>query len=394
MIKYDYYKNLFVTLLKIGCDFMKRLTVLQLIPGMIVAENVLSYDHQLILSRGSVLTDRAITRLDLYGIMTVCVEEFLATDLDISNTDITLNAEEDAPNIAITELTHFERVRNSEEFKYFKAEYEQGLDNLKDSLNNVVERNLKLDISALLQNCLDVIAGGKGQFGVIDMLYNMKDYDNSTYAHCMNVALICHIFAGWLKWSPADVETATICGLLHDIGKLTIPHAILTKPGKLSPEEYTQIKRHPISGYQLLLSQDVSDHVRYSALMHHERMDGTGYPMHLTGKQIDKFSRLVAIADVYDAMTSSRVYRGPVCPFRVIEIFEDEGFQKYDVEFLLPFLENVVNTYLQNQCRLNDGRCGSIIFVNKTKLSRPIVQCGKDYVNLADFPELTITDLL
>jgi HD-GYP domain-containing protein (c-di-GMP phosphodiesterase class II) len=128
--------------------------------------------------------------------------------------------------------------------------------------------------------------------------------------------------------------------------------------------------------------------------MHHERFDGTGYPMGIFGDKIDKYARIVAIADVYDAMTACRVYRGPLCPFRVIEIFEAEGYERYDVHFLLTFLENVVNTYIQNHCRLSDGREGDIIFINKKKLSRPVVQCGKQYVDLAEETDLSIVELL
>lgn len=359
---------------------MKRLSTLQLIPGMIVAENVLSYDHQLILSRGTILTDKTITKLDLYGILTLYVED----SIPASSGDFA----------AVPEPSYSERVINSPEFQRFREEYRAGVENLKNIINNVVQRNLKLDVPVLLQGCIDIIAKGRGQISIIDMLGNMHEYDDSTFAHCMNVALINYLFASWLKWSDADVEMAAACGLLHDIGKLTVPYEILTKPGKLSAEEYDQIKRHPISGYQLLLSQDVDEHILYAALMHHERNDGTGYPMHLTGSQIDKFARVTAIADVYDAMTSARVYRGPLCPFRVIEIFEADGFQKYDVEYLLTFLENVVNTYIRNRCLLSDGRAGDIIYTNRTKLSRPIVQCGTEYVNLSERPDLTITRLL
>ena len=92
--------------------------------------------------------------------------------------------------------------------------------------------------------------------------------------------------------------------------------------------------------------------------VHHERSNGSGYPLKLKGNQIDPYARIVAIADVYDAMTAARCYRGPLCPFRVIEMFEAEGFQKYDVSILLPFLENVVNSCLQNRCLLSDGRSG------------------------------------
>ena len=143
------------------------------------------------------------------------------------------------------------------------------------------------------------------------------------------------------------------------------------------------------------MEQDVDEHVRKAAWMHHERMDGTGYPRQLAGKQIDKYARIVAIADVYDAMTAARCYRGPICPFHVIEIFEAEGFQRYDVKYLLTFMENVANTYIRSRCRLSNDREGDIIYINKEKLSRPIVQCGTEYINLADATsQLNIAELL
>lgn len=359
---------------------MKRLSTLQLVPGMTVAENVLSFNQTLVIAAGTLLTDKLITKLDLYGILTVYVED------TIPDTSVV--------PIAPKDPSYSERIQKSPVFQQFKEDYTLNVDSFRDVINNVVEKNIQLDIDVLLKNSLDMIANGKGQLGILDMLHNMRNYDDSTYAHGMNVALICNVLATWLKFTPDQIELATACGLLHDIGKLLVPHDIITKPGKLSAEEYAQIQKHPLAGYHLLLSQNVDDHVRYAALMHHERCDGTGYPMHLPGNQIDKYARIVAIADVYDAMTAARVYRGSLCPFRVIEIFESEGYQRYDAEYLLTFLSNVVNTYIQNRCRLSDGREGDIIFINKDKLSRPIVQCGNEYVNLSEQPELSIAELL
>lgn len=359
---------------------MKRLSTMQLVPGMVVAENVFSYNQQLIVAKETVLTDKLITRLDLYGILTIYVHDSIP---DVA-----------AVPVAPKEPSYSDRIKKSPEFKAFKKDYKLNVDSFKDVMNSVVEKNIQLDVGVLLKNSLNLIANNKSQIGILDMLHNMRDFDDSTYAHSMNVALICNVLASWLKFAPQDIELATACGLFHDIGKLLIPHEIITKPGKLSDDEYAQIKKHPVAGYQLLMTQNVDDHVRYSALMHHERFDGTGYPMGISGDKIDKYARIVAIADVYDAMTACRVYRGPLCPFRVIEIFEAEGYERYDVHFLLTFLENVVNTYIQNHCRLSDGREGDIIFINKEKLSRPVVQCGKQYVDLAEETDLSIVELL
>lgn len=358
---------------------MRRLSTLQLIPGMTVARDVTSYDQQLVMPAGTQLTDKLITRLDLYGILTVYVNEEV-NPVPVSR----------APK----EPSYSSKVKSSKEFREFKILYDVEIDSFKTVINNMVERNLTLDVSDLLKNSLDIIAGTKGKIGLLDMLQNMREYDDSTFAHCLNVGLICNIFATWLHFDKEETEMATACGLLHDVGKLLVPHSIITKPGKLSNEEFTEIKKHPIEGYQLLLSQNVDERICNAALMHHERCDGTGYPFGVKEPEIDKYSKMVAIADVYDAMTASRVYRGPLCPFKVIELFESEGLYKYDTRYMLIFLENVVNTYIQNRCRLNNGSEGDIIYINKDRLSRPIVQCGTKYINLAEESGLTIEALL
>lgn len=355
---------------------MKRILTSQLIPGMVTAEDVLSFQNQLILNKGTVLTDSLITKLDLYGIITIYVEQPFPMPP------------------AVDDSSYFSRLKKSEEYQEFKADYEINIDTFRNSINQVVERNITLDVDMLLQSTMDMISGQHKQLDILSMLQNMREYDDSTFSHSLNVALICNVLASWLRWDKEDVKLATGCGLFHDVGKLLVPHDIIAKPGKLSVQEYKEVQKHPYAGYRLLKSQHIDEHICNAAMMHHERCDGSGYPLHLHGNKIDRFAKIVAIADVYDAMTAARVYRGPLCPFKVIEILEDEGLQKYEVKYILTFLENVVNTYIQTHCQLNDKRRGDIIYINKDKLSRPIVLCGTEYVNLAEYPDLSIECLL
>lgn len=359
---------------------MKRLSILQLVPGMIVAQAVLSYDKQQVLPAGTVLTDKLITKLDLYGIITVYVQDTVPDSEHLA--------------IAPRNPSYSQRIKSSESFQTFKAGYDLNVDSLRMVINNVIQQNAPLDVCTLLHDTLSFLSKNRGHLGIMDMLHNMREYDDSTFAHCLNVGLICNVFATWLKFDQTEVELTTACGLFHDVGKLLVPHSIITKPGKLSNEEYAEIQKHPLEGYQLLCANNTDIHVQNAALMHHERTDGSGYPMGLSGEQIDKYARIVAIADVYDAMTAARVYRGPQCPFRVIEIFESEGFRKYDVEYLLVFLENIVNSYIRNRCLLSDGTECDIIYINKRHLSKPIVQRGRQYINLAEHKDLSIVEML
>ena len=131
-------------------------------------------------------------------------------------------------------------------------------------------------------------------------------------------------------------------------------------------------------------------HVKNAALMHHERCDGSGYPFGITGDKIDPYAKMVAIADVYDAMTSLRSYSKPLSPFTTIAAMEDEGLQKYETQYIMTFLKNVVNTYINNRVLLSNGQEGEIIFIHKDRLARPTVKCGNAFLDLAVQKDLDI----
>lgn len=365
---------------------MKRVKVANLVPGMITAEDVFSYNGQMIIPKGLTLTDSVITRLEFYSIMSIRVEEEMG-EVEERTVDLQSGASDKAPMSQI--------IKQSPEFKKFSETFDKEVNSFKNSMNDIVTKNAPINTDELLSNAKNLIASADGTYNTMDLLHSMRQFDDLTFAHSMNVGLICSVMGGWLKWSAEDIDKLTLCGLLHDIGKLKIPDEIIQKPDKLTDSEYDKIKTHTIEGYQILKAQsDLDPHIVNSALMHHEKNDGSGYPLGLRGEGIDPFARVVAIADVYDALTSARIYRGPMCPFKVIELFEDEGLQKYDTECILTFLRNVVNTYLHNDCMLSNGKTGTIVFCNQNALSRPIVQCGDQIIDLSKERDLHIEALI
>ena len=352
---------------------MRQIATAKLIPGMIIAKDVYTHDDQLILPEGFSLTDHTITKLAYYTIPFV----FIKDNSEIKSKSA-IPVPEEAPRSAY--------IRKSPEFQKFSAQFKQDVSQFKNILNDVVERNAPLDVDLLLQDTLSLLDNSRGNIHVFDMLHNLRQYDDLTYTHGLNVALICNVLASWLNLKPEEIELATQCGLLHDIGKLKIPEQIIKKPDRLTDQEYDIIKKHPVEGYKILKKCNVNMHIMNAALMHHERCDGKGYPLGLPAEKIDMYAKIVSIADVYDAMTAARVYRGPLCPFKVIDIFEHEGFQKYDTKFIMTFLENVVNTYISNTVRLTDGREGTVFFINKQHLSRPILKTKNGYIDLSKEP--------
>lgn len=371
---------------------MKRIKTSELVPGYVLAEDVYNFSGQMILPKGLVLNDRVITRLEFYSILSVRVEDEMNTsELDTADSTITVDTPIQKDEVASLSAA----ITQSQDYIEFKNTFDNTLDDFKSQINNVIESNAEIDIDSLMGNTKDLINNAKSSsFSTMDMLCNMRQYDDLTFAHSLNVSLICNVFAGWLKLSEEETNLLTICGLLHDLGKLKIPDTIIKKPDKLTSDEYQIVKTHTVEGYRLLASKNLDAHIVNSALMHHEKCDGSGYPLGLTAEKIDSYAKIVAIVDVYDAMTSARIYRGPLCPFRVIELYENEGLQKYDAYYIMTFLENVSNTYLHYQCRLSDGRQGKIIFINKNNLSKPIVQCGNEMVDLSKEKDLHVDAIL
>lgn len=347
---------------------MRRVGTSNLVPGMVTAEDVYNYNNQLIIPKGLVLDDKTIAKLDYYSILSVRIEDKQA---EVKNES------------AAYSKSYSERIKESPEFVRFKAEFDEDVANFKSVINDVVLKGSPLDVDQLMNHTLNILDIGATTPNLLDMLHCMREYDDATYAHCMNVALICNVMARWLRMSESEICTATVSGLLHDIGKTQIPDEIIKKPSKLTQQEYSIIKRHPQAGYEILKKSSLDPEILNAVLMHHERCDGTGYPMGLNGNQISTYARMVSIADVYDAMTSARVYRGPLCPFKTIEVFEEEGLQKYDPQFIMSFLENVVNTYLLNSVQLSNGERGTIVYINKDRLSSPTVRTETDFIDLS-----------
>ena len=358
---------------------MKRIDTSALVPGMITAEDIYNYNNQLILPKGLILNDKTITKLAFYSIMQVRVEDDSA---EISFND------------ASYELSYSEKIKSSPEFTMFKNEFEDDVACFRSAINDVVKKGAPLDVDKLMNHTLNILDLGATIPNIFDMLHNMREYDDATYVHSMNVALICNVFARWLRMSEDEIRLATVSGLLHDIGKTQIPETIIKKPGKLTSQEYNLIKTHPQEGYRILQKSAIDPEVMNAILMHHERCDGSGYPFGVSGSKIGQYTKMVAIADVYDAMTSARIYRGPLCPFKAIALFESEGLNKYDTRFIMTFLENVVNTYLLNTVRLNNGLMGKIVYIHKEKLSAPTIQTDHGFLDLSIHPDITIEALV
>jgi putative nucleotidyltransferase with HDIG domain len=227
-------------------------------------------------------------------------------------------------------------------------------------------------------------------------LNKVRSIDEYTYAHSLNVALLCSLLGSWLNLDESNIKRLTSCGLLHDIGKSKIPREILNKPEALTPAEFEEIKKHPTLGYKILEKNiAISKDVALGVLMHHEREDGSGYPLGLESSQISYYAKILAVVDVYDAMTSNRVYKKRQPPFDVLELYESEYLTKCDTGIMLTFLKHISSYYVGNIVKLNDGTEGEIIYINQNRISKPLVRLSNSsVVDISMHPHLKIVEML
>jgi putative nucleotidyltransferase with HDIG domain len=287
-------------------------------------------------------------------------------------------------------------IVESKEFVQFDRNYHASVDLTRDTFSRLLSSDGKVDSGELLQEVDDCLGNCSRVFGnLIMMLQSMDGLDEPMYAHCVNVSLLAAMLGMKLKFSDQEIQILLAGGLFHDIGKLRIPERIIHKPGELSEEEFHIVKRHPMEGYKLLRNKGFSEDVLMCVLQHHERCDGTGYPYGVKRDQINKYARLIAIADVFEELTTNRVYRSALSPFAAMRVLEEERYEKYEMEYLLTFLEYIVEVYVGMDVNLSNGETGKIILPNQQDLSRPLIQTKDGFIDLArESKDVTIKEIL
>ena len=232
-----------------------------------------------------------------------------------------------------------------------------------------------------------------------DNILSLEYHKDKAYSylltHPVNVAIVSGVIGKWLKLNEADLVRLICSGLLHDIGKAKIRDSILNKPDLLNQGELEMVRNHTKYGYQLLKDLNIFDEdILSGVLYHHERQDGRGYPEQLQGDEIPLFARIIAVADIYDAMTSKKAYKDKCSPFKVVGEIEENRFESLDPRICQVFLENILNYYPGSKVRLNNDKVGTIICVNHGEYRRPVIYCGDEQINLSKERDLEIVEII
>ena len=293
---------------------MIRLKSNQLKTGMVTAQSIFNKKGAPFLVRGTPLTDRYI-----YKLRHLNVPELHVTSL---SPDFQLQP----PPDIIDEHTRVQAVENVSE-TFCQAEVYG-----------------HFDVS-------DIVAKKKN----LVQLTDLRLHDSYTFSHSVNVAVLSAMLGNLCGYSKSKLQIITLGGLLHDIGKLSVPASGLPKPGALTADEFKLIRQHPNAGRKILKNLKVpfASMLAIIAAQHHEHIDGSGYPHHVRGKSLHPYSRITAIADVYDALTSVRPYKKAYKPSVVYQMMMHYSPGHFDMDRLHLFFENVaiypVGTVMKTQ---------------------------------------------
>ncbi|AOT68597.1 HD-GYP domain-containing protein [Geosporobacter ferrireducens] len=340
---------------------MRLVNLKNVMAGMTLAKGIYSCEGKVLLAEGVTLTGSYIDRLKEMSIHEVYIEDAISKDIQIR--DI-IN---DQTRIA-AKTTIYQVVRDLK----LKKSFDMYLVN--ETINRIVDD--------LLSNK-----------NIIINLTDLRSADEYTFSHSVNVAVISIVIGKTLGYNQLKLRDLGIGALLHDIGKTEIPLSILNKPGKLESDEIEIMRKHTVYGYEILKQYpNISILSRGISLMHHERIDGTGYPYGKKGDEIHEFAKIVAIADTYDAMTSNRIYKKKVAPEKAIEYLISTGNYNYDYNIVKLFLNHVTIYPVGTIVRLNTKQKGIVMDNNQYSPTRPIVRILKDQ-NIDDNCEFEEIDL-
>lgn len=340
---------------------MKLVFIDDLVPGMLTGQEVRSEEGLLkLLSKGAVLNQSQINKIKSWGLSTLCIEEF-GDSLDGKGVALSLTKDEFVKFYKETVLQIADAFRHIQKFHEVPIIKMQEL------------------ADARINLLIDTI-------GALGYLREIKGHSMHTFEHSLHVAVVAGIIGKWYGYKGHALKNLILAGLLHDIGKMFVPLSILDKPGRLTAEEFAIIQQHPAKGYQVIEKDErIPERVKLGIWQHHERIDGSGYPGRLTDAAICEEAKIIAVADVYDAMTADRVYRRKMTPFQALDIMAEEMFAKLEPDICLVFLDNMREYLTGSQVALSNGQKAKVIAFNSKyrHFTKPVV-CMKngDLLNL------------
>jgi HD-GYP domain-containing protein (c-di-GMP phosphodiesterase class II) len=349
----------------------KLLNVRELKPGMIIDRDIIS-DGKVLVAKGVTITDLVLSKFK---------EHYIINKIQV------ICEEDEVKNEEKQEV----KQKSVEEIEEVFVEFSSNVEDIFENIQNIkvsgieevreFSRKIQKEFSYTSSVVKNIVLYGSGR--------------DTIYRHCVNVAALSSILGKWIGLAEKEINLLIYSAILHDFGKTKISHNILNKIDPLLVKEMKEIKSHPVIGYNLVKEIPFLDKaVSYGVLMHHERMDGSGYPLGVKAEGIHQFAKIIAIADVFDAINSDRVFKKSKGPFEALEIIQKESLGKLDYEYCKVFLSHIVNYYMGESVLLNDNRICKIIQIDVNDIARPLLLDDSGFLDLKKEKNLFVEKLV
>ncbi len=344
---------------------MRLVSIANCRPGEKLAKSIYSNNGNTLIGQGVILNQRMIDRLKDLNITAIYIDDEQTEDIVVED--------------AVSEATRKEAmsvIHNT--FQVFQEDPKRW----QKHFNN---RQLGKQFRQVMSSVIDEL---KQNHSAMNLLGSVCSTDHYVFAHSFNVTLYTTAVGLRIGLNEKELMEIGIGAMLHDVGKVAVPQEILSKPGKLTDEEFEQIKKHTEFGFEILRKQDeIPLLAAHCAFQHHERLDGSGYPRNLKDQAIHPFAKVLAIADVYDALTTHRVYRKAMLPHQAMEILYTGVDKLFVKEYVETFRDTIALYPIGLGVTLNTGEEGVVVDYNRGAPSRPIVRIFKDeHGNQLDSP--------
>ena len=314
---------------------IKKITIDQLVPGMFVHQILEQKGALKVKSQGRVTSDDVITALKKRGVKTLAIDTdkaFKVEEREFSS------AAETCPTPTSTDSVKSKKVSLENELVRAEKLHKQGKA-IQKLLLASVQKEMPFDASIPKAFSSKLVASVDRNPDALLCLTKIREKDDYLLEHSLNVAILLANFANYLGMSEDEVQDLSYAGFLHDLGKIKIPDEILHKPGRLTESEMEVMKGHVKHGVDYLKSTEIAPPLIQAISEHHERLDGLGYPAGTKGDDISQAGRMLAIADMYDALTADRVYKSGMSSQRAFSILMSDAPTRLDQSLVQQFIK-------------------------------------------------------
>ncbi|RSK25442.1 HD-GYP domain-containing protein [Bacillus sp. HMF5848] len=357
-----------------------RVSVKYLQPGCIVSRDVMSLSNRPIIPNKTVLTNELINILKAFLVQDIYVESTLNTGEVFRPIE---SMEEDNSGEPRKELTNFstQYLQAVQAYKHLFISWQAGT---------------PIDIAKVRSTIIPLLDSVFEAPSELALLHHFSTKEDYIYHHAISVALLASYIGIKLNYSKGDVIQLALAGLLSDAGMAKLDNRILKKTTSLTIDEFKEVKQHPVFSYRLVQNIPLlKDITKLAILQHHERNDGSGYPFGYTKDKLHQYSQIIAIADVFHAMTSERVYRSKQSPYRALEFILKESFGKFDLVLVQTLVSLLSNFSIGTKVLLTNGLSGDIIFVDSNQPTRPMIKTATgEIINLMMNRDVYIEEIL